>query len=170
MTARQSFKTAAARRRAEPLIFALEDTPTPGETSEFRIDPNLDVATFGSLFATFMTGAKVLPMNPDGTPAVSDEEVVAYLADLEKRASDGQDALAGCVVAEDRERFNAIKSEIDIHTLVGVTNWLSGELTGRHPTLPGSSSDGSSETGMSSMGGSAPTGPATPLPSPLPPP
>lgn len=170
MTARQSFKTAVARRRNEPLILELEDTPTEGETATFRIDPILDVARFGALFSEFMTGAKALPTDESGNPTVSDAEVIAYLDDLELRGRNGQNALESCIHPDDRERFAAIKQELDLGTLVAVTNWLSQEITGRHPTSPGSSSDGSSSTGTSSMDGSG-AGPVPmppPSPSPLP--
>lgn len=130
MTRHKAFTTAAARRRANPIIWTIDDT-------EIRLRPMVDITELGSIVEGLQT--------VDG---------MASIAVVGERRDMMIDLITICVEPDDRPLFHSCRDSLDIPILVEMVQEVMAEYTGApNPTRPESSSDGSSPTGESSTAG-----------------
>lgn len=167
-TETRQFKTAAARRKGEPLKFEIEhwltapqpddwDEATEGPwspdseviTETMRVNPLVDVVTVGAAFGGF--GQMLQTFTKDGeTPA---EEKIRKL-DVELPRA--RMALRGLLIPTDRAKWDRVSDGVDVSTLGEVVRYITTELSGLDPTQLNGSSDGSSTTSDGSTVGVQP--------------
>lgn len=133
MTRHRSFTTAAARRKADPIVWEIDGT-------EIRLRPSVDLVEIAE-------AVEQLQAPIEGNS----------LEGIVKRRTLMVDMIATFVTPEDRDQFAAISGDLDVAVLVEMVQEVTGEYTGTgNPTQPESSSDGSSPTGNSSTAGARP--------------
>lgn len=134
MTRRKEFTTAAARRKADPIVWVID-----GE--EIHLRAAVDVTELGGIVET-------LQQDIDGETG---------MAAVARRRRLLLDAVELCVVADDVESFRTLSDSLDLAILAEMAQEVVAEYSGAaNPTRPSSSSDGSSPTGDSSTAGALP--------------
>jgi hypothetical protein len=146
MTRQRSYKTAAARRRADPLTWDIDD----GEP--IRLRASVDFTELADQIATMQ----------DAQAPVDGELQMNRASRL---ANALRSFLGWFVTDDDQHLWEAVKADLDIPTMRDMVADVITEYTGVDPTQRPSSSDGSSPTSTSSTDG-APPAASTPLPSP----
>jgi hypothetical protein len=130
MTRRKAFTTAAARRRADPIIWTIDET-------EVRLRAMVDITELGSV-----------------VEALQGSEGMDTIAGIAERRRMMIDLIAICVEPDDRDLFHACSDSLDVPLLVEMVQEVMAEYSGApNPTKPESSSGGSSPTGASSTAG-----------------
>lgn len=146
-----SFQTAAFRRRGKPLAFKVQHFKvTDFETGDgeevdvvLRIDPNLDVVRLGTMLG--------------GLGSLNNEmSQEAKFELIDKETPKVRNALRDAIVPHDRDKYDEVKEALDVTFLGGVVRWITNELSGKDPSEPAPSSDGSPETSTSSTDGAQP--------------
>lgn len=131
MTRRREFTTAAARRKADPIIWVIDDV-------EVRLRPAVDITELGAMVESVSEPVE----NESGATALS------------RRRSSLLQAIELCVQPEDVKKWRGLTDSLDLAMLAEMVQEVVAEYSGAaNPTKPSSSSDGSSATGDSSTAG-----------------
>ena len=134
MTRHREFITAAARRRADPIVWTIDG-------QEIHLRAAVDVTELGGIVETLQV----------------DVEGETGMAAVARRRRLLLDAVEMCVVTEDVESFRAMSDSLDLAILAEMAQEVVAEYSGAaNPTKAPSSSDGSSPTGDSSTAGALP--------------
>jgi hypothetical protein len=135
MTRHRSFQTAAARRRAEPIIWTIDD-------HDIRLRTSVSLADLADLVDILQT-----PVPEDQTP---------MRFAVERRSTIIQ-GIRPFVEDESLTVYESVCDDLDVQTLGEMVSDLIAEYAGsRNPTKPSSSSPGSDPTGPSSTDGAQP--------------
>lgn len=132
MTRQRAFQTAAARRRANPIEWVIDDVTV-------RLKPSVDLLEIADLVDALQAPA------PEGVNDVKAAQMKreTFLQIVRHFLEDGA-----------HEPFNSVSADLDFGMLTEMIQDLVQEYTGQaNPTQEQSSSDGSSETGSSSTAG-----------------
>lgn len=132
MTRQRAFQTAAARRRANPIEWVIDDVTV-------RLKPSVDLLEIADLVDTLQAPA------PEGVNDVKAAQMKrdTFLQIVRHFLEDGA-----------HEPFNRVAADLDFGMLTEMIQDLVQEYTGQaNPTQEQSSSDGSSETGSSLTAG-----------------
>lgn len=136
MTRQRAFQTAAARRRANPIEWVIDDVTV-------RLRPSVDLAEIADLVDTLQAPA------PEGT---SDGQAI------ELKRSAFLELIRSFLEPDAVKAFAKVEKDLDFGMLREMVEELVEEYTGQaNPTQGQSSSDGSPETGSSSTA-TAPAG------------
>lgn len=146
MTRRKEYTTATARRRADPIVWVID-----GHEIRVRADIEFDDLE------------EMLEIAKDTGDLAGEEADV--LQAVKSKTAKLREAVASYVEPEDLAEFDVIRDVLDISTMLDMIQDVVGEVAGTVPTVPPSSSDGSSPPGPSSTAGAQRTG-SIPLPSP----
>jgi hypothetical protein len=125
MSRTRAFTTAASRRRADPIVWEVDGTA-------IRLRASIDLGEVAPLIEAINA-----PF-PDGANQV---EVAAS-----KRAA-LLETVRAFVLDDDRSAFDQVSPDLDMGILGDMVQDLVAEYSGANPTLPPSSSDGSSANG-----------------------
>lgn len=136
MTRQRSFKTAAARRRANPIVWEVDDHPPITLRASVNLVELADV--LGSI-------AEMKPDKAALDPAKVGEMLQAI-----------RDGLRQFVTPESHETWDRVAPDLDIDVLNEMIAEVLSEFTGMDPTQRPSSSDGSSTDGGTSTAGAVP--------------
>jgi len=129
MTRMKAFQTAAARRRADPIVWDIDG-------QEIRLVASADLATVGHLVEVTIE-------------EMGDDEPVMQFANTKRIKL--IEALRAFVVPGDIEKFAQIEPDLDMGIISEMTSEIIGEYTGQgNPTQAPSLSDGSSSDGQTS--------------------
>jgi hypothetical protein len=132
MTRQRAFQTAAARRRANPIEWVIDDVTV-------RLKPSVDLLEIADLVDTLQAPT------PEGVNEVKAAQMKrdTFLQIVRHFLEDGA-----------HEPFNRVAADLDFGMLTEMIQDLVQEYTGQaNPTQEQSSSDGSSETGSSLTAG-----------------
>jgi len=142
MTRMKAFQTAAARRRANPIVWDIDG-------QEIRLVASADLATVGHLVEVTIE-------------EMGDDEQVMEFASAKRTKL--IEAIRAFVVPGDLEKFAEIEPDLDMVILGEMTSEIIGEYTGQaNPTQAPSSSDGSSSDGQTSTDTAQPEDSTLPL-------
>lgn len=132
MTRQRAFQTAAARRRANPIEWVIDDVTV-------RLKPSVDLLEISDLVDALQAPA------PEGVNDVKAAQM--------KRAT-FLEIIRHFLEPGAHEPFNTVAADLDFGMLTEMIQELVAEYTGQeNPTQEQSSSDGSSETGSSLTAG-----------------
>lgn len=135
MTRHRSFETAAARRRANPIVWEVDGTP-------IRLRASVDITEVAPLFESLQT-----PVDEDKS------QISATL----RRRTDLVATIREFVEEDSHDAFDRVAPDLEIPMLIEMVRDLVEEYVGaKNPTKPADSSAGSSETGASSTAGAEP--------------
>lgn len=133
MTRHKSFTTAAARRRADPVVWTIDE-------HEVRLLPHIDTAAYGGLIM-----AVTMQPTEEGWSGIMGKQQ-AILA-----------AMRVCVDPDSLAAWDAALEVVEPALIGELAQEMIAEFSGApDPTLPSSSVSGSSATGASSTGGALP--------------
>lgn len=139
----RAFQSAAARRKASPVTFTIDDVT-------LRLVDRCTIEQYVELLDVMSASVESMkdPENPDAE-LTSNQQVI-----LKKNAliNEGE----RFVVGSDQAAWRDVAGDLDFPTLNLVMEGLSQEYSGRNPTSPESSSDGSPATSSSSTDGVSP--------------
>ena len=129
MTRQRAFQTAAARRRANPIEFVIDDTV-------LRLRPSVELSELADMIEALQAP---LPDGMNELRAADDKRRVLL------------DLVRTFLEPGAHEAFATVENDLDFGILTEMVEELVLEYTGQaNPTQAQSSSDGSSETGNSS--------------------
>jgi hypothetical protein len=132
MTRQRAFQTAAARRRANPIEWVIDDVT-------IRLRPSVDLLEIADLVDALQAP------NPEGMNDVKAAQL--------KRVT-FVDIIKHFLEPGGFDAFDSVAADLDFGMLTEMIQELVQEYTGQaNPTQEQSSSDGSSETGSSSTAG-----------------
>jgi len=135
MVRQKAFRTAAARRKANPIEWTIDDV-------RVRLKASADLVQVADLL--------------DGLQAeIKDDE--SHIKAANERRLLMIELIRQFVDERDLEAFNGLEADLDVGICVDLVSELLTEYTGQeNPTQPRSSSDGSLETGSPSTAGVPP--------------
>jgi hypothetical protein len=132
MTRQKAFQTAAARRRANPIEWVIDDVTV-------RLKPSADLVSIADL---------IDELQADSPEGMSD----ILVADQKRNTM--INILRAFIIEGDLESFTKVEPDLDFAILMEMVTDLIKEYSGQeNPTQPSSSSNGSPETGSSSTDG-----------------
>jgi hypothetical protein len=132
MTRQKAFQTAAARRRANPIEWVIDDVTV-------RLKPSADLVSIADL---------IDELQADPPEGMSD----ILVADQKRNTMIG--ILRAFILEGDLESFTKVEPDLDFAILMEMVTDLIKEYSGQeNPTQPSSSLNGSPETGLSSTDG-----------------
>ena len=135
MTRQKAFMTAAARRRANPIEWIIDEETV-------RLRSSVDLSEIADLLEALQTPAK---KGESEIRAASEKRKILL------------DVVRTFVLTESVEAFDRVAPDLDFLILSDMVQELIAEYTGQgNPTQASSSSTGSSETGSSSTAGASP--------------
>lgn len=133
MTRHKSFTTAAARRRADPVVWTIDEY-------EVRLLPHIDTAAYGALIM-----AVTMQPTEEGWAGIMGKQQAIL------------DAMRVCVDPASLDAWDAALEVVEPALIGELAQEMIAEFSGApDPTLPSSSVSGSSATGTSSTGGAQP--------------
>jgi hypothetical protein len=137
MTRQKAFQTAAARRRANPIEFVIDDVT-------IRLKPSVDITSIADLLDELQAD-----------PPEGESEIKAATAKKATMVA----ILRTFILDESQAGFTQIEPDLDFGILIEMITDLVQEYTGQaNPTQQPSPSNGSPETGPSSTDGAAQEG------------
>ena len=143
MTRHRSFTTASARRKADPVVWEVDQTT-------IRLRPSVDLVDVAELIDYVQ----------------SEQGGASFMQYAVEKRSKLAEMIGNFVIADDLPAYEAIKNDLDIGTIVEMVQDLIAEYAGtKNPTQPSLSSTGSEQTGETSTVG-APLVESTPAASP----
>lgn len=142
MTQRKTFETAAARRRRDPIGWIIDG-------HEINMTPTLEFGDLAGLVAL------ARDTQPGGAAPADDPD---FLEKLQAKIDAMRDELGRFVSDDTKAGYDAVKSDLDVEILLELVTDITAEVSGRVPTLPSPSSDGSSMPGTDSTATATPVG------------
>lgn len=143
---RKEFTTAAQRRRDDPILWVIDG-------HEIHMKPGIE---FGDL-----AGMLDLASQATAEAATDDESGAERLRMIQSKVDGLRTELAAFVSGDTRDEYEAVRADLDLTILLELVQDITAEVSGRVPTLPSASSDGSQQPGPSSTDG-APVEESTP--------
>lgn len=133
MTRHKSFTTAAARRRADPVVWTIDE-------HEVRLRPHIDTAAYGAL----IIAVTMQPTEEGWTGIMGKQQAIL-------------DAMRVCVDPDSLAAWDAALEVVEPALIGELAQEMIAEFSGApDPTPPSSSVSGSSETGSTSTDGAQP--------------
>jgi len=133
MARSRSFETAAARRRAEPIVWTIDG-------ADIRLRPSVDLS-------------EIAPLVDELQAPVEGNQVKGAIAKREAMIA----TVKTFVIEDDHAKFDQVAPDLDMGILLEMVQEVVGEYAGTaNPTKRSPSSDGSSEDGKSSTDGAEP--------------
>lgn len=158
----RSFQTAAHRRGGKPLTFKLEHyhfaVPDDEEGEDVfeptlvertvMVNPLVDIVAVASAFKEL--GEVLKMVSAEDTD--QDEKLRLLTSEMPK----ARNSIRKILTPPSRRKWDEVAAGVDVQMLGAVVTYITGELSGKHPTQPESSSGQSSTDGPTSTDGQQP--------------
>lgn len=139
---RKEFQTAAARRREDPIVWVIDG-------NEIHMNPAIE---FGDLAGMIdVAGQAATEAQHDETTNV--ETGGERLRAVQEKVDALRNELAQFVSPETQDAYAKVRGDLDLGILLELIQDITAEVSGRVPTLPSGSPDGSPPPGPSSTDG-----------------